>query len=175
MWWFCRRWCFLLWNIVTSLISSVLISNFAVAQTLLESRKLEPIRFQLRWHHQFQCAGYYAAKEKGFYRQAGFEVDLIPGSADKQPVREVLSGRALYAEGNSEVLQSRLKGAPLVALATVFQYSLSILLTLKKSDIKKPGDLIGRRAIGVKGQSDADKALFRARSSGRDQVVFRDV
>lgn len=152
-----------MWVMVASLVTRIFVPSFASAQTLLESRKLEPIRFQLRWHHQFQFAGYYAAKEKGFYRRAGFDVELIPGSADKQPVREVLSGRAQYAEGNSEVLHSRLKGAPLVALATIFQYSPSILLTLKKSEIKQPLDLIGRRVMGVKDQSDADFLAMFAR------------
>ncbi len=153
----------LLWTIVCSLVVDFCLPLTVNAQALLESRELEPIRFQLRWHHQFQFAGYYAAKEKGFYEEAGFDVELVPGSADKQPVREVLSGRAQYAVGNSEILLSRLNGEPLVALATVFQYSPSILLTLKKSGIEKPADLIGHRVMGVKDRSDADFFAMFAR------------
>ena len=35
------------------------------------ARALEPVSLELRWFHQFQFAGYYAALEKGFYREAG--------------------------------------------------------------------------------------------------------
>jgi len=37
------------------------------------------IDLQLRWHHQFQFAGYYAAVEKGFYKQEGLDVRLHAG------------------------------------------------------------------------------------------------
>ncbi|ARN76358.1 hypothetical protein BST96_09635 [Oceanicoccus sagamiensis] len=121
----------------------------------LISSKLDPIRFQLRWHHQFQFAGYYAAKEKGFYERAGFDVTLVAGSPEVEPVTEVLAGRAHYAEGNSEVLYSRLKGEPLVAMAVIFQHSPSVLLALKSSGIATPQDLVGKRVMSVGGQGDA--------------------
>mgnify|MGYP001363603672 CR=1 FL=1 len=35
------------------------------------------VNLQLRWFHQFQFAGYYAAKEKGYYDEAGFDVNII--------------------------------------------------------------------------------------------------
>ena len=35
---------------------------------------LEPVTLQLRWVHQFQFAGYYAAIEKGFYGDEGLQV-----------------------------------------------------------------------------------------------------
>lgn len=118
--------------------------------------KLEPVRMQLRWHHQFQFAGYYAAKEKGFYQQAGFDVTLVAGSPERQPVTEVLAGRAQFAEGNSEVLFSRLQGEPLVALAAIFQDSPSVLLTLASSGISSPSDLVGKTVMRVGGEGDAN-------------------
>jgi ABC-type nitrate/sulfonate/bicarbonate transport system substrate-binding protein len=35
------------------------------------SQELKPIKLQLKWLHQFQFAGYYAAREKGYYKDAG--------------------------------------------------------------------------------------------------------
>jgi len=99
------------------------------------------IDLQLRWHHQFQFAGYYAAVAKGFYRQEGLEVRLHAGDPAHQSVQEVLSGRAHYASGNSEVLYKRLQGKPLVALAAIFQHSPSILLVRKDSGIGSVHDL----------------------------------
>ena len=64
----------------------------------------EPIHLQLRWHHQFQFAGYYAAIEQGYYREAGLDVVIHPGSPGVTPVAEVLTGRAHYGVANSELL-----------------------------------------------------------------------
>lgn len=58
----------------------------------------EPIHLQLRWHHQFQFAGYYAALEKGYYKKAGLDVIIHAGSPEKKPVQEVLQGHAQYGE-----------------------------------------------------------------------------
>lgn len=114
------------------------------------------VDLQLRWHHQFQFAGYYAALEKGFYRDEGLEVRLHAGSPERQPVPEVLAGRAQYAEGNSEVLYQRLQGKPLVALAAIFQHSPSVLLARSDSGINSVHDLIGKKVMLMNSTEDAD-------------------
>lgn len=119
-------------------------------------KPLQTIDFQLRWKHQFQFAGYYAAIEKGFYQQEGLEVRLHEGAPDRSPVQEVLAGRAQYAEANSELLYERLKGKPLVALAAIFQHSPSVLLARADADIHSPQDLIGKQIMLMNGQVDAD-------------------
>jgi ABC-type nitrate/sulfonate/bicarbonate transport system substrate-binding protein len=58
------------------------------------SQELKPIKLQLKWLHQFQFAGYYAAKEKGFYKDAGFDVEILQGNALNPPVGNVLEGKA---------------------------------------------------------------------------------
>lgn len=153
------------------LLQLLVTSNSLASSDKLLEKKLEPIRFQLRWHHQFQFAGYYAAVEKGFYKEAGFDVTLVAGSPELQPVNEVLSGRAQYAEGNSEVLLSRLQGEPLVAMAVIFQHSPSVLLTLASSGIKTPQDLIGKRVMTVGGDGDANfLAMLRRNHVDPSQV-----
>ncbi|MEH6452366.1 MAG: ABC transporter substrate-binding protein, partial [Psychromonas sp.] len=132
-----------------SLISWVPVTN-------AESSQYNVVDLQLRWHHQFQFAGYYAALEKGFYKDEGLEVRLHAGDPDHQPVPEVLSGRAQYAEGNAEVLQQRLLGEPLVALAVIFQHSPSALLTLQSSGIRSVHDLIGKKVMLANISEDAD-------------------
>lgn len=116
----------------------------------------DTVHLQLRWRHQFQFAGYYAALEKGYYKKEGLKVEIHAGEPGRQPVSEVLSGRAQYAEGNSEVLLARLQGKPLVALAAIFQHSPSVLLALRSSGITTPHDLIGKRVMFMNGMNDAD-------------------
>ncbi|MGA9045229.1 ABC transporter substrate-binding protein [Sulfuricurvum sp.] len=114
------------------------------------------VRLQLRWHHQFQFAGYYAALEKGFYKEEGLNVQLVAGDPKHQPVSEVLAGKAQYGEGNSEVLLNRLQGKPLVALASIFQHSPSVLLARKDSGINTVHDLIGKKVMLMNRTEDSD-------------------
>ncbi|MDP2963461.1 MAG: ABC transporter substrate-binding protein [Sulfurimicrobium sp.] len=128
---------------------------FAVAHDI-SSKPLEPVTMQLRWLHQFQFAGYYAALHKGYYREKGLDVTIVAGAPDRHPVEEVMAGRAQYGEANSELLFHYLKGDPLVALAAIFQHSPSVLLTRKDSGIRTPQDLIGKRIMMVGGTEDVD-------------------
>ena len=59
-----------------------------------DEKPSEKVRLQLKWRHHFQFAGYYAAIEKGYYREAGLEVALIEGQPGVDFVAEVTSGRA---------------------------------------------------------------------------------
>ncbi|WP_144212997.1 EAL domain-containing protein [Shewanella donghaensis] len=134
------------------------VTSISVKNNPAENRSVEDniIYLQLRWHHQFQFAGYYAAIEKGFYKDEGLDVRLRSGDPQHIPVAEVLSGHALYGVGNSEVLYERLQGKPLVALAAIFQHSPSILLTLKQSGIRSAHDLIGKKVMLANKDKDAD-------------------
>lgn len=129
------------------------------------NKPLSPVTMQVRWLHQFQFAGYYAALHKGFYREKGLDVTIVAGAPDRRPVDEVLSGRAQYGEANSELLLHYLKGEPLVALAAIFQHSPSVLLTRKDSGIRTPQDLIGKRIMMAGGTEDVDFLAMMANES----------
>src|SRR5215470_5996565 len=66
-------------------------------------RDLERVTLQLKWKHQFQFAGYYAAIEKGYYRDAGFEVTLAESNGSDDPVDVVLADKAQFGVGASEL------------------------------------------------------------------------
>ncbi len=129
---------------------------FGIALAITKVQATETVHLQLRWHHQFQFAGYYAAIEKGYYQNAGLEVILHEASPGKTPTQQVLQGHAQYGEANSELLLARLRGEPLVALAAIYQHSPSILLARKDSGILSPEDLIGKKTMMVNQLEDAD-------------------
>lgn len=136
-----------------------------------QAADLEKVRMQLRWHHQYQFAGYYAAKHKGYYAEAGFDVDLIAGGPNVQPVPEILAGKVDFAKGNSEVLINRLNGEPLIALAAIFQHSPSVLLTMKSSNITRAEQLKNQHVMLAGNQDDADLiAMFRAAGLKENQI-----
>ena len=88
-----------------------------------QAAELEKVRIQLKWFHQFQFAGYYAALEKGFYAEEGLDVELIERDPASDNIDDVISGRAEYGVADAGLLLSRLKGKPVVLLAQIFQHS----------------------------------------------------
>ena len=108
----------------------------------------EKVTLQLRWLHQFQFAGYYMAKEKGYYEAADLDVRLIAGGPHAlKPMDQVLSGSVEFAVTGSGVVIERLKGKPIVALAAIMQTSPIVWITLKSANIREPRDLLGRNVL----------------------------
>ncbi|MCA9896008.1 MAG: ABC transporter substrate-binding protein, partial [Anaerolineae bacterium] len=91
------------------------------------AQALEKVVLQLRWDHQAQFAGYYAAQWQGYYTEAGFEVDirsaLTPEGKILSAIEEVADGRADFGVGAADILIARDQGIPLVVLAAIFQQS----------------------------------------------------
>jgi len=106
-----------------------------------------PVSLYLCWHHQFQFAGYYAALEKGFYREKGLNVSLVEGGTSMNLTDLVVEKPGRYAVSNSDILIHRLQGKPLVVLAAIFQKSPIVLFSRAKSGIATPQDLIGRKVM----------------------------
>lgn len=149
-------------NLRNSMTARINFCFLAVLSCPCFSVYADPIHLQLRWHHQFQFAGYYAALEKGYYQKAGLEVIIDNGAPEKTPVTEVLQGHAQYGVANSELLLERLRGAPLVALAAIYQHSPSVLLARKDAEILSPNDLTGKKVMMLDQNVDADFiAMFK--------------
>lgn len=110
----------------------------------------ETVVLQLKWMHQFQFAGYYAALEKGFYREAGLDVVLKEARPGMDITGELLVGRADYLVNNPSALLARAEGKPLVALAAIFQHSPLVMISRKDAQIMTPTDLIGRRTMFIR-------------------------
>ena len=104
-----------------------------------------PVRLQLKWRHQFQFAGFYTALEKGYYRQAGFAVTIIPGTPGTDPVETVLKGEADFGVASSELVLRYAKGDPVVVLASIFQHSPLTLFVRRDAGINTVRDLAGRK------------------------------
>jgi diguanylate cyclase (GGDEF)-like protein/PAS domain S-box-containing protein len=105
---------------------------FLLAIFLVPAHALEQVVLQLNWKHQFQFGGYYAAIEKGYFRDAGFEVSLRELSEGHDPIQAVLGGEADYGVAASELALHRAKGEPVVALATIVQNSPLVLLVNRR-------------------------------------------
>ncbi len=121
-----------------------LVSSYAQNR---ENAALEKVRLQLKWFHQFQFAGFYAAVEKGFYKEAGLDVTLLEGKPGMGFVDEVVSGRADYGIQKPGLLKDRYEGKPVVVLAAIIQHSPQIFIMKEDSGIWSPHDLIGKKVM----------------------------
>ncbi len=125
----------------TWLITSLVLMSFSNLSAK------DTLRVQLKWWHQFQFAGYYAAEIKGLYKEAGLNVKLLPGNKGISPLTEVLSGRAQLGITGAGLIVDYARGEPVVALGAVFQHSPYTILSLKKNKINSPTDLVGKRLM----------------------------
>ncbi|WP_262794641.1 GGDEF domain-containing protein [Catenovulum sp. 2E275] len=115
---------------------------------LLPAYAADSVKLQLRWLHQFQFAGYYMAKEKGFYAEENIDVELIEGGPNAlSPIESVLKGEVDFAITGSGVVIERMEGKPVVALAAIMQTSPIVWITLKKDKINTPQDIIGHTVL----------------------------
>jgi diguanylate cyclase (GGDEF)-like protein len=124
------------------------------------ARDLERVTLQLKWKHQFQFAGYYAAIEKGFYRDAGFDVTLAEPSGNEDPVDLVLADRAQYGIGASELALHRARGRQVVVLATILQHSPLVLIAAGGGE-QTVHDLYGKRLMLVSYELELTAYLAR--------------
>ncbi len=150
--------------------NSMVIRSFCIAILLLfvfspagtaQSNKNINIKLQLKWWHQFQFAGYYAAITQGYYAKAGLNVTLIPGDAKHIAVDEVLSGHANFGVTGSDLLIEYSKGKPLMALGAIFQHSPYVIISSAASHINVPSDLVGKTIMASENQGWVElKAIF---------------
>ncbi len=125
---------------------------------------------QLPYTHQFQFAGLYAAKEKGYFKEEGLQVELREMQLGMRPADEVVAGRAHYGLGAASVFVDRMNGAPIVALAAIFQHSPFGLMVAAESGIATPLDLVGRRiAVNPHSRNIELAAMFHLEGIQPDQ------
>jgi len=131
---------------------------------------LRPVRVQLKWAHQFQFAGYYAAIENGYYKNVGLDVSLIEYTPALTPIDQLIGGRVDFAVADSGALIYRSTGVPLVALAVIFQNSPSILISRADRDIARLEDLKHKKIMLAGGYLNAElmATLREAGISGDD-------
>ncbi|WP_165602681.1 ABC transporter substrate-binding protein [Candidatus Terasakiella magnetica] len=132
-----------------------------------QAQAMEKVSLKLQWLDQFQFAGYYVAKEKGFYEKAGLDVEIIPFTfGSPNVVNDVVEGRATYGTGRSSLLAAHVKGLPVVALSAIFQETPSVLLTRDDTGIEHLSDLIGRRIMITPDELGAASTIGMLASEG---------
>jgi NitT/TauT family transport system substrate-binding protein len=104
------------------------------------------VTLQLKWVTQAQFAGFYAAKDKGYYKQAGLDVRIKVGGPDITPEQVVAGGQAEFGlDWLPSLLAFRDKGTKLINIAQVFSRSGMTQLTWKDSGINTIAKMRGKK------------------------------
>jgi NitT/TauT family transport system substrate-binding protein len=126
-----------------------MISAGALSLSAFAAQAADKVTLQLKWVTQAQFAGYYVAKEKGFYKAENLDVEIKPGGPDIAPAQVIAGGGAdVIIDWMPSALASREKGVPLVNIAQPFKKSGMMLTCRKDSGVTKPEDFKGN-TLGV--------------------------
>jgi ABC-type nitrate/sulfonate/bicarbonate transport system substrate-binding protein len=109
-----------------------------------KTQPLKKVSVVLDWTPNTNHTGLYVAKEKGFFKKEGLDVDIImPGEAGADQL--VASGKAQFGVGYQEAItQARIQGVPLVSIAAVIQHNTSGFASPAGKQIQSPKDFEGK-------------------------------
>jgi len=122
-------------RVITALSITLL---FLLFQTPIYADKgdFEKVSLQLFWKHQFEFAGYYIAKEKGFYKEQNLNVVIKEFDFNIDVVNDVKKNISTFGIGNPSLILDQSKNNNFVMLDAILQSSPAVLVSLKSSNIK---------------------------------------
>ena len=136
---------------------------------------LKPIRLQLQWFPQAQFAGYFAALDKGYYKEQGFDVTILPGAVEIVPATVVAGGQAEFGiSWVPRMLAPRESGADGIVIGQIFQRSPTLQVSFKDKNITKPEDLKGKK-VGSWGFGNEAELYAGLNKAGIDPANKSDV
>lgn len=129
--------------------------------------KLKKITFVLDWTPNTNHTGIYVAKEKGYFKEAGLDVEIVQPPEDGAEVL-VGSGKAQFGISFQDTMMPAVVGddaLPIKAVAAVLQHNTSGIVSRKGDGIKRPKGLEGKKYATW--NQDIEKAILK-------QVVEKD-
>ena len=124
-----------------------LVLLFIIFIVPLGAKDLEKVSLQLLWKHQFEFAGFYMAKEKGFYKDVNLDVELKEYSFGTNITNEVENGKSTFGIAYPNIILDKSNGANVVLLNSIYQSSPHILISLESSGINSISDFKNKRIM----------------------------
>ncbi|MHC4885430.1 MAG: ABC transporter substrate-binding protein [Planctomycetota bacterium] len=134
--------------------------------------EMKSVSLQLKWKHQFQFAGYYAAQKQGFFREEGLAVTIHAGGPNIPVAEVVATGKADFGVLGSELILERIQGRPLVLLAVIFQHSARALIVREDSHVLSPTHLADRPFMLNIPESAEFMAMFLKEGVSRNRLLI---
>jgi NitT/TauT family transport system substrate-binding protein len=173
-----RGWCMRrkYWALAAAaLVCAGLAAWAAVASAASQDRALTKVTLQLKWVTQAQFAGYYAAVQEGYYKQAGLDVKIKVGGPSITPETVVAGKQADFGlDWLPNLFATREKGSKLVSIAQVFARTGMTELTWKSSGINTIAKMRGKK-VGVWCCGNEPELFAALKKNGIDHSKSSDV
>lgn len=143
----------------TFLLLSVLILALTACKTQ-ENPSPDQVSVQLKWIHQAQFAGFYAAETQGYYADENLAVTFVPGGVGVDIFEGVTNGDVQFSVvGADSLIAKRAEGLPVTAIASIYRVNPFLLVAFTDSGITSPRDFVGHTVALSLGY---DEAQFQA-------------
>lgn len=132
---------------LTRLLSAIILTSGTFVTTVLAA---DPVKIvvQLDWVAEPEHGGFYQAAAKGYFRDAGLDVEIIPGGPNAFVMQKIATGRAQFGQGDStNTLLAIAQDIPVIQIAAVFQNDPSVLMLHQGNPVKTFEDLNGKTVM----------------------------
>lgn len=120
------------------------------------------VTVRLAWLHQAQFSGFYVAKEKGFYKEAGLDVELKEYEDGLDILQELNAGKVQFSVATPlEILTAIERGDNVKAIAVIYQTAPLAFASLSSAKITTPADFRGK-TLGAKGGNNEAKVKYQS-------------
>ena len=140
--------CLIRLNLFAAVLQVKWVAAVAVLVGLLTSShaaELFKVKLATDWYPQPEHGGFYYAQLKGFYKEEGLDVEIIPASPNSPVLPRVLSGRIDFGLSTADaVLFTLNQGLPLVAVGATMEHDPLGIMVHEESDVKSFADLEGK-------------------------------
>jgi len=114
---------------------------------------ISKVSFRLNFNPNAEHAPYFLGKKKGFYQNAGIDIDILPGNGSATTAKLVGSGDSNFGVAVADAITvARGQDVPLTSIAVLLQQTPTVLVSLRDKNITTPTDLIGTK-VGINTQS----------------------
>lgn len=138
-----------------TILNILILLSLLQVSLIAKEKSLDKVSVQLKWFFQYQFAGIIMAKEKGFYENAGLDVNIKERDPKHNNILQVINGDSEYGLADSVILRYRAEGHPVKVLATIFQNNAMVLISKKSSGIVSPYEMRGKRIAYQEGLDDS--------------------
>lgn len=141
----------------------IIITMILLFLPLLATQK---VVLQLNWLNQFQFAGYYIAKELGYYKDVGLDVEIREFKSTTDISNVIKNKKADFAIGRSSLLIDKINGKDIVVMGAIFQESPIILLVRNDSGINSISDLKNKKIMLTTDAKESASVVAMLSSNG---------
>ncbi len=127
----------------------------------------------LPWKHQFQFAGYYIAKELGYYKRVGIDLEIIEHDSSRDLTKDVINNRVEFGVGHSALLLEAENG--IIFLTAIHQSSPLILLSKNRDDITSLKDITDKKIMLTEDQTQIASIYAMLHAEGIKDSTYKKI